>query len=78
MLNWSKISFNFFKIINNIESIFKDTRSKSIKKRMKVDFDNYLPSNILSLTDKATMIASVEGRVPLLDHNLVEHCYSLP
>ena len=69
---------NFFKIINNIESIFKDTRSKSIKKRMKVDFDNYLPSNILSLTDKATMIASVEGRVPLLDHNLVEHCYSLP
>ena len=23
------------------------------------------------------MIASVEGRVILLDHNLVEHCYSL-
>lgn len=69
---------NFFQIVNNINLIFKDTRNKSIKTRMKVDFDNYLPSNILSLTDKATMIASVEGRVPLLDHNLVEHCYSLP
>ena len=45
---------------------------------MKVDIDNYLPNNILALTDKATMISSIEGRVPLLDHELVEYCYSLP
>jgi asparagine synthase (glutamine-hydrolysing) len=45
---------------------------------MLMDIKNYLPDNILSLTDKATMAASVEGRVPLLDHRLVEFAFSLP
>ena len=36
----------------------------------------YLPNNVLSLTDKATMAASVEGRVPLLDHRVVEFAFS--
>ena len=34
------------------------------------DLNNYLPNNILSSFDKATMLNSVEGRVPYLDHNL--------
>jgi asparagine synthase (glutamine-hydrolysing) len=46
--------------------------------RMAVDVATYLPENVLSLTDKATMAASVEGRVPLLDHRLVEFAFSLP
>ncbi len=46
--------------------------------RMQLDMKRYLPDNILSLTDKATMAASVEGRVPLLDHRVVEFAYSLP
>jgi asparagine synthase (glutamine-hydrolysing) len=45
---------------------------------MLMDIKSYLPYNILSLTDKATMAASVEGRVPLLDHRLVEFAFSLP
>jgi asparagine synthase (glutamine-hydrolysing) len=45
---------------------------------MKLDFKNYLHNNILSITDKATMAASVEGRVPLLDHNLVELSFKIP
>ena len=45
---------------------------------MLIDIRNYLPENILSLTDKASMAASVEGRVPLLDHRLIEYCFSLP
>ena len=43
-----------------------------------MDINSYLPNNILSLTDKATMAASVEGRVPLLDHRLVEFAFTLP
>jgi len=46
--------------------------------RMRLDLERYLPDNILALTDKATMAASVEGRVPLLDHRIVEFCFSLP
>lgn len=46
--------------------------------RMNLDVQTYLPDNVLSLTDKATMAASVEGRVPLLDHRLVEFAFSLP
>lgn len=46
--------------------------------RMFVDLKHYLVGNILALTDKATMACSIEGRVPLLDHRLVEFAYSLP
>jgi asparagine synthetase B (glutamine-hydrolysing) len=46
--------------------------------RMNLDLQTYLPNDILALTDKATMAASVEGRVPLIDHRLVEFAFSLP
>jgi len=47
-------------------------------RRMHFDQEHYLVDNILSLTDKATMAASIEGRVPLLDHRLVEFAFALP
>ncbi len=68
---------NFSFILEDNKRLFKDINN-NVKKRMKVDLDNYLPNNILALTDKATMISSIEGRVPLLDHELVEYCFSLP
>ena len=46
--------------------------------RMLIDIQNYLVDNILSITDKASMAASVEARVPFLDHNLVEMVFSVP
>ena len=50
---------------------------KTSYEKMDNDFKNYLPNNILSLTDKSTMAASVEGRVPFLDHRIVEFAFSL-
>lgn len=38
----------------------------------------WLPENLLDRGDRMTMGASVEGRVPFLDHELVEHAFSLP
>jgi asparagine synthase (glutamine-hydrolysing) len=38
----------------------------------------WLPDNLLDRGDRMTMAASVEGRVPFLDHELVEYAFSLP
>ena len=42
------------------------------------DFKKYLPGDLLSLFDKVTMGLSIEGRVPFLDHRLIEFCFSMP
>jgi asparagine synthase (glutamine-hydrolysing) len=43
-----------------------------------VDSKTYLPGDILTKVDRMTMAHSVEARVPLLDHKLIEFVQTIP
>ncbi len=45
---------------------------------MRVDFETYLPEDVLTKVDRMSMAHSIESRVPLLDQAVVRFAHSLP
>ena len=60
-------------------SLFSKTSGYSDLDRMLfVDLQTWLPDDLLIKADRMTMAASIELRVPFLDHKMLEFCANLP
>ena len=67
------------------ESVLKHFRasnvsgpSDSLDRVLYCDLKNYLPEDILAVTDRMSMQHALEVRVPFLDHVFLEYCATIP
>jgi len=73
------LSQPFIPTLNILEGIGRLlTARNKIEKLMETDMFSYLPDDILTKIDTASMANSLEIRSPFLDHKLIEFCASLP
>lgn len=55
-----------------------DPGAPMLNRALAMDYGQYLPGDILPLTDRLSMLHSLEVRVPMVDHRLVEFAATIP
>jgi len=74
-----KLNGEFGKASNLYKEIADSVLSENATdKLLYLDSKTYLPSDILTKVDRMTMATSLEARVPLLDHELIEFVQKIP
>ena len=62
------------------EDLYRNLGSETahLNRLLYIDLKSWLPNTYLEKTDKASMAASLEVRLPFLDHRLVEFAFRIP
>ena len=63
---------------NHASALHNDESFTLLERMMLADQSAYLPDDLLAKVDRASMAVSLEARVPLLDHRVVELSWRLP
>ncbi|HEV8644615.1 MAG TPA: asparagine synthase (glutamine-hydrolyzing) [Burkholderiales bacterium] len=64
--------------VNDAPPFDADPRASALRRILYFDQTSWLPDNLLERGDRMTMAASIEARVPFLDHELAAFVSSLP
>jgi asparagine synthase (glutamine-hydrolysing) len=64
--------------VGDVPPFDADPNSSPLRRILYFDQTSWLPDNLLERGDRMTMAASIEARVPFLDHELAEFASSLP
>ncbi|MEK6982283.1 MAG: asparagine synthase (glutamine-hydrolyzing) [Candidatus Micrarchaeota archaeon] len=57
---------------------YKKVQGNALENVMNFEFNEFLPHQLLNKADKATLGASVEGRVPFLDNSVIQFAKTIP
>jgi len=64
--------------VGHVPPFDADPKSSALRRILYFDQTSWLPDNLLERGDRMSMAASIESRVPFLDHELAEYASSLP